>query len=409
MEEKKPGELYTRILIPAVIVAFVLYLIFSVWIGLRNPYTFTAAYTDTMESSALAQGWVVRSEIPVASGEGLVQRNREENERVAKDATIAVVYQDEEYEKHQAELLETGKKLTALQYAIHNESPSGVALENQMRGAMVALPTSASSGNYTDLAQQTETYRKLVLRREYLVSSEGAGAMNQAAGELGAQYRALQSSNSGVTTITAAAAGVFSTQLDGYESLLNPDSLDGISVQGLAELANLTPLDNSGYLGKIITNTTWYYAVAMDGTSAQNFYAGKQVQVYFDALATTLTMTVASVGETVDDQALVLLRSSQNAEEAAGLRQESCRVVFRTNEGIRVSKKALYINEEGETGVYVAVGYTARFRPVRILAEDDDFYLVRAAPKDVDDKRVLKTGDDVIVSSVELYNGKVVR
>ena len=122
-----------------------------------------------------------------------------------------------------------------------------------------------------------------------------------------------------------------------------------------------------------------------------------------------LTMTVASVGETVDDQALVLLRSSQNAEEAAGLRQESCRVVFRTNEGIRVSKKALYINEEGETGVYVAVGYTARFRPVRILAEDDDFYLVRAAPKDVDDKRVLKTGDDVIVSSVELYNGKVVR
>ena len=105
MEEKKPGELYTRILIPAVIVAFVLYLIFSVWIGLRNPYTFTAAYTDTMESSALAQGWVVRSELPVASGEGLVQRNREENERVAKDSTIAVVYQDEEYEKHQAELL----------------------------------------------------------------------------------------------------------------------------------------------------------------------------------------------------------------------------------------------------------------------------------------------------------------
>ena len=73
-----------------------------------------------MESSALAQGWVVRSEIPVASGEGLVQRNREENERVAKDSTIAVVYQDEEYEKHQAELLETGKKLTALQYAIHH-------------------------------------------------------------------------------------------------------------------------------------------------------------------------------------------------------------------------------------------------------------------------------------------------
>lgn len=409
MEEKKPGELYTRILIPAVIVAFVLYLIFSVWIGLRNPYTFTAAYTDTMESSALGQGWVARWETPVAAGEGLVQMNREENERVAKDAAIAVVYQDEQYEQHQADLVETGKKLTALQYALYDQSPSGVALENQMRGAMVALRTASSNGNYTDLAEQTENYRKLVLRREYLVSSEAAEAMNQAMGELGAYYSSLQNNSSGVTTITAAAAGVFSTQLDGYESLLNPDSLDGISVQGLADLGNLTPLDNSGYLGKIITDTTWYYAAAMDGTAAQNFYAGKEVQVYFDALAATLTMTVASVGETVDDQAVVLLRSSQNAEEAAGLRQESCRVVFRTNEGIRVSKKALYINEEGETGVYVAVGYTARFRPVRILAEDEDSYLVRAAPKNVEDKRVLKTGDDVIVSSVELYNGKVVR
>lgn len=409
MEEKKQGELYTRILIPAVIVAFVLYLIFSVWIGLRNPYTFTAAYTDTMESSALARGWVVRSEFPVMGGEGLVQMNREENERVARDATIAVVYEDEQYVEHQAELLDTGRKLTALQYALQGDSPSGVALENQMRNAMISLRNASSNGNYTDLDSQAEEYRKLVLRREYLVSSEAAAAMEQAARDVGAQYSALQSNSSGVATITAAAAGVWSTQLDGYESLLKPETLDGISVQGLADLENLTPLDNSGYLGKIITNTTWYYAVVMDGTSAQQFYAGKSVQVYFDALAATLTMTVASVGETVEDQAVVLLRSSQNAEEAAGLRQESCRVVFRTSEGIRVSKKALYINEEGETGVYVAIGYTARFRPVRILAEDDESYLVRAAPKDAEDSRVLKTGDDVIVSSVELYNGKVVR
>jgi len=130
MEEKKQGELYTRILIPAVIVAFVLYLIFSIWIGLRNPYTFTAAYTDTMESSAQARGWVVRSEEPVTAAEGLVEMHREENERVAKDASIAVVYQDEQYAEHQAELVETGRKLTALQYAIQEGSPSGVALEN---------------------------------------------------------------------------------------------------------------------------------------------------------------------------------------------------------------------------------------------------------------------------------------
>lgn len=405
---------YLRILIPAVIVVFVLYLIFSIWIGLRNPYTFTAAYTDTMEDSAPASGWVVRSEQPIPAAEGLTQIEREENEKVAKDAVIAIIYQDEAYQEHQAELLQTRSDLGSMQYATYRESPSGVALENQMRAAMTALRTASSSGNYTNLEDQADTYRKLVLRREYLVSNEAAAAMDQWGWQLNQRYKELQNSSGGVTTITAAAAGSFSTQMDGYETLLSPDDLDGVSPAGLAAFGDLTPLNDSGYLGKLITSTQWYYAVTMEAEPAQQLQAGKTVQIYFDALATTLNMTVETVGEPQDGQVVVIFRSAQNEEEAAGLRQESCRVVFRTREGIRVPKKAVYIvrdEEDGteETGVYVALGYTARFRPVSIVAEDESSYLVEPDPVDETDKRILNTGDDIVVSSVELYDGKVVR
>lgn len=405
---------YLRLLIPTVIVVFVLYLIFSIWIGLRNPYTFTAAYTDTMENSAAAEGWVVRSEQPIPAAEGLTQIERVENEKVAKGAVIAIIYQDEEYREHQAELLQTRTDLGSMQYATYSESPSGVALENQMRSAMTALRTAASSGNYTNLEDQTDTYRKLVLRREYLVSSEAAAAMDQWAWQLNQRYRELQNASGGVTTITAAVSGTFSTQMDGYETLLSPKDLDGVSLAGLAGFGELTPLNDSGYLGKLITGTEWYYAVVMDAEPAAQLDAGKAVQIYFDALATTLNMTVHTVGEPQEGQVLVIFRSAQNEEEAAGLRQESCRVVFRTQEGIRVPKKSVYIvrdEEDGseETGVYVALGYTARFRPVRIIAEDENSYLVRPDPQGENDKRILKTGDDIVVSSVELYDGKVVR
>lgn len=403
-----------RFLVPAVIVAFVLYLIFSVWIGLRNPYTFTAAYTDIMEDSAPAAGWVVRSEQPIPATEGLTQIERVENERVAKDAVIARIYQDEQYMEHQAELLQTRADLSSMQYATYNESPSGVALENQMHTAMTSLRTAASTGNYTNLEDQADSYRKLVLRREYLVSREAAAVMNQWAWQLKQRYQELQNAAGGVTTITAAAAGSFSTQMDGYETLLSPKDLDGISPAGLAAFSDLTPLDDSGYLGKLITSTQWYYAVVMDAESAGSLDAGDRVSIYFDALATKLDMRVYTVGVPQGEQVLVIFRSSQNEKEAAGLRQESCRVVFRTWEGIRVPKKSVYIvrdEKKGteETGVYVALGYTARFRPVRILAEDETSYLVRANPKGDEDKRILKTGDDIVVASVELYDGKVVR
>ena len=340
---QQEDQRYLRILIPAVIVVFVLYLIFSIWIGLRNPYTFTAAYTDTMEDSAPASGWVVRSEQPIPAAEGLTQIEREENEKVAKDAVIAIIYQDEAYQEHQAELLQTRSDLGALQYATYSESPSGVALDNQMRAAMIALSTAASSGNYTNL-------------EEYLVSNEAAAAMDQWGWQLNQRYRELQNSSGGVTTITAAAAGSFSTQMDGYETLLSPDDLDGVSPSGLAAFGDLTPLNDSGYLGKLITSTQWYYAVAMEAEPAQQLQYGKGVQIYFDALATTLDMTVETVGEPQDGQVVVIFRSAQNEEEA-----------------------------------------------------DESSYLVKPAPKDETDQRILNTGDDIVVSSVELYDGKVVR
>lgn len=74
---------------PIVIVAIVVYLICSAWVGIRDPYQFTVAYTDTMETSVDAAGWVVRSEQPVAGAEGVVQLKRGQGEKVAKGKEIA--------------------------------------------------------------------------------------------------------------------------------------------------------------------------------------------------------------------------------------------------------------------------------------------------------------------------------
>ena len=137
---QQQGTIFSKIAMPIVIVAIVVYLICSAWVGIRDPYQFTVAYTDTMETSVDAAGWVVRSEQPVAGAEGVVQLKRGQGEKVAKGKEIAVVYQDETYVENQEELLQVKNDLSALQYATYSESPSGTALEDQMLSAMTSVP-----------------------------------------------------------------------------------------------------------------------------------------------------------------------------------------------------------------------------------------------------------------------------
>ena len=66
--------------------------------------------------------------------------------------------------------------------------------------------------------------------------------------------------------------------------------------------------------------------------------------------------------------------------------------------------------ETGETvqtnlvGVYTLVGGRAEFKPVEILTEESDFYVVSPA---TEGRAVLRAGDEVIVRATELYDGQL--
>ncbi len=68
------------------------------------------------------------------------------------------------------------------------------------------------------------------------------------------------------------------------------------------------------------------------------------------------------------------------------------------------------IRETGETvqtnlvGVYTLVGGRAEFKPVEILTEESDFYVVSPA---TEGRAVLRAGDEVIVRATGLYDGKL--
>ena len=59
------------------------------------------------------------------------------------------------------------------------------------------------------------------------------------------------------------------------------------------------------------------------------------------------------------------------------------------------------------TGVYCVAGREAAFKPVRVLYSNENFALVEADVTADQELRRLRTGDEVIVSARDLYDGKV--
>ena len=135
-------------------------------------------------------------------------------------------------------------------------------------------------------------------------------------------------------------------------------------------------------------------------------------------------MKIERVDEAQDGACLVVLSSTRNLADTSMLRKQTVDIVFNSLEGIRVPKKAVRTenreitdSETGETttkqviGVYVLTAAQAEFKAVEILADDGDYYLVQAVlpevPTDNQLKTALRAGDKVIVSSDELYDGKV--
>ena len=184
--------------------------------------------------------------------------------------------------------------------------------------------------------------------------------------------------------LTASQAGVFSGQTDGYESLLTPALLETITPGQLSQLDRQRPQPDAGAVGKLVTDATWYFVCAMGG------------------------------------RVTVVLSSDRYLSETTLLRKQTVELVFDSQTGIRVPTQAVRVEErtvtdpeteeekqELVTGVYVLVGQQAEFKPVTILAQLEDFALVKSADGS-DGKKALRAGDEVILSSVELFDGKVI-
>lgn len=430
----KQSTLITKIVMFILLAAVVFYLAISAVQSFIDPFSTTVAYRDVLDDAAEITGVVVREERALSGGSGIMDVLPDEGERVAAGETVAVLYQSQEALDRKKQLQTLELELEQLEYALGSGGnlSDAAKLEHQIVSSILTLRANISRGDLSSLESDTLTLRTQVLQRDfaYSASVDSASVLTESITEREKQITALKSQISTATTsIFAPCSGLFSGQSDGLEATLTPAALETLSASELNGLSTGTGSDGSA--GKLITGNRWYFAAVIEPAAVKRLRVGDAVTVAFSRDYTgEFVMTVDRIGPVEDAGCVLVLSADRGLKEITLLREQTVDLIFQRYTGVRIPKQALHMETVSVTdpdtetmtetqvlGVYAVAGAQAQFKPVEIVREGSDYYLVSPAGESAwfqtlsaseARMRTLRAGDEIIVTATDLYDGKVV-
>lgn len=369
-----------------------------------------------------AQGILVRTETPLTGGSGYLDQILADGAKAAAGDPVALLYADSSALTTRQSIRTLEAEIEQLQYALSTgtQNTDAARLDAQVISSIVALRSLAAGGDLTGLDDCALNLRSMVFKRDYTYGDTGAAdQLSRLIADKQAQLSELNRSlNQVSTTVYAPVSGVYSAGADGWEDAVTPAMLDSLTADGLDALLHQQHSPAPGSVGKLITDSTWYYAALLDGTDT-GLQSGRRYTIsfsgdYFGQIAMTLER-ISLEGE----RTLAIFSCRSHLSDTTLLRVQTVDVVTQTLEGIRVPRQALRVETEEEAGedgavrqvnrygVFTVVGAQAEWHEVEVLYTDDSYYLVR--PADLEDAKRLRPGDEVIFNSAGIYHGKVVR
>lgn len=212
----------------------------------------------------------------------------------------------------------------------------------QINNSILTYRAALAADRLQDAEKQGDALRTQVMKRDFSVS--GTEDLKTQLQELQAQRKTLQSRAAGsVRRITAPVAGLYSAVVDGYETVLTPESLEALTPSSLENLkADGTVSSN---VGKLVLGDTWYYAAAMPAAQAQELEDqqadGVSLSLRFTkGVDQDLPVTLHSVGAEENGRVVAVFQGDTYLTQLTLLRQQSAQVITNRVEGIRVPREA---------------------------------------------------------------------
>ena len=400
----KQGKSYFTVILWILLAAIAAYFGYNVVSSLYAPLMTATVTPYEAGAGYYASGFVVREEELLYSQYGTTVLNCAEGAHVAANDTVATGYRSEDAKTRQTRIDELSGQIEQLQYAWSAVSSvyDQAALDADIAGDLAQLSRYLALRDMNPVSDLSPELKGLILRRTG--SDSDSGSLQARISTLQAELETLEAQSAGDTSaILAGKAGTFSAAVDGYESVLTPERLMEMTV---AEFESVQPDEtDANAIGRLVTSATWYYACVVPASELSGVEEGDRATLTFARdYYQPVTMRVARLGGNEAGSRLLVLSSDRALQNVTLLRQQSAEIVFTSYSGLRVPKSAVRV-ENGQTGVYILEGTLAKWKPITILHDTGESYVVTL---DTSSTNNLWPGDELIINAKNLYDGKVV-
>ncbi|MBQ1351404.1 MAG: hypothetical protein IIY71_01630, partial [Oscillospiraceae bacterium] len=329
----KQGTLATKVIMAILFLGTIVYLAVYAIRSLSSPYQTEPTYVFQVEELVTAKGYLARTETVLPTASGLVEVSPREGERVGKDQTIATMYSNRETLEQHQKLNTLNAQLEQLQNTASSaeDALDKARLDTEIVASIVSLHQSVADQSLAQLSSASFSLKNLVFQREY--TADQNVEISALVDNLAEQIRQLESSTAQkINTVSAPESGLYSSLVDGYETVLTEESILSLTPSAFRQLAPETPA--SGVIGKLITDNAWYFIALLSEEDGQKLQPGRTTSVRFIRdLPDTISMKVVSVSDPENGEVVAVFSCSRYLSQITLLRQTSADIILSSCSG----------------------------------------------------------------------------
>lgn len=399
--------------------AFFLVIAINLILSYNNRLETMIVRTGTEEDCIDAEGYVFRDQTVIyAPDGGYVYCEADEDQRVKSGETVMYIYKNQINAAANSELREIESEIRRLSNSSVKDdiySQDTAKIEQSIAKCLHDIPRLGYEGNLGRIEEIKAEANALIENRRIILGEIPPKDNSKQLEELKGRKTELERTyNIERTAVHAPASGAFTARIDGMENVLTTEALKDVSVDSLRELGNHTiqnsvagQVDNGALVGKIVNNFNWSVAAIVPTVRVEDVLEGDNVGIRFtDISAESIDGKVTKIKHGTDGNSVIVIESESYVETVYSTSKAKIQIVKERYEGFRVPAKSIRMSED-KTGVYIIRNNLARFVPVDILYNNQEWVII-AEPVESSQKTI-KLYDELIISGKELYNGKVVR
>ena len=380
------------------------------------------------------EGYFIRDENVIASKTlgGVISYMTDDSEKVAKGEKVAEVYNSAEDAQKQAELEELESQLAVLKELESSAEILSVTpdvIDENISSHLIDMAVNKNEGN---LAKSDESINQIIYNiNERQLLTGKLKNFNEKISELESKIEKMKNSSSKkISELKAPAAGYFTSELDGYENVLDISKINSIMPEDLEKVKTASKKTEDGAVGKVVSNIFWYIACPVTSEQAikLNEYKNNQMTVTMPS-ASVKNVNITLIGINRKDSksdGVAIFRGTDMNVNLLSIRSGTVAINMNSYTGIAVPESAIHQDtitittedKDGKekevskkvSGVYVQYGNEINFKEVVPLYSDSGFVICKQEPDDDElfSNSTIKVYDKVVVEGVDLYDGKVI-